>query len=341
MRSPEQLISVIIPAHDRPQSLRRVLDALAQQSRSSEQCEVIIVDDGSEEDLAFVSDMDHPFVLRYFRQSNRGATAARNAGARHSRGRLLVFLDDDIDLGPDALSSLVETLAAYRETIVLGDLHPASPSGATLPSRATRDESSLAPPHGDQASYIVPFSECMTGVLAIRREDFVNLGMFQDPTGGRGWPNWDDVDFGYRAHLQGYQFRRSLGARAYHRDHVLTDLETRGDRWRRAARAAVLLFQKYPELQSQIPMFRDKTPIAVGSDSPALILDKLFHRLTAWRPLLRAMEGLARVLEHLLPSSKLLHLLYRWTVSSYIYRGYREGLKEWGPIPTTDEQRRA
>jgi hypothetical protein len=29
--------------------------------------------------------------------------------------------------------------------------------------------------------------------------------MLQDPTGGYGWPNWDDVEFGYRAYLSGYR----------------------------------------------------------------------------------------------------------------------------------------
>lgn len=44
----------------------------------------------------------------------------------------------------------------------------------------------------------------MTGLIAIKKSDFFGLGMFQDPTGG--WPNWDDVDFGYRAVKVGFYY---------------------------------------------------------------------------------------------------------------------------------------
>lgn len=332
----EAFISVIIPTHNRGESLCRSLDALAGQAYPSEALEVIVVDDGSDEDVSFVTGMDYPYALRYIRQPNRGATEARNVGARQARGEVLVFLDDDIELVPNALASLVQILEAGQKRVALGDIRPLGPAGGRPVLQGIAGEGSRRVSDDEGESYIVPFADCMTGVLAIRREDLFTLGMFQDPTTGRGWPNWDDVDFGYRAHLEGYELRRSRGARAYHRDHVLADLETRADRWRRAACAAVLLFHKHPELQSHIPMFQDKTPIAIRRDSPALIVHKLFHLVTAWRTLQWAMERSAHLLACVAPSSKLLRLLHRWTVSSYVYQGYAEGVHRYGPVPSRD-----
>ena len=44
------------------------------------------------------------------------------------------------------------------------------------------------------------------------------------------------------------------------------------------------------------------------------------------------MERLVHLLERVAPRPALLRPLYRWTISSYIYRGYRQGLRKYGPV---------
>ena len=331
-------VSVVIPTYNRVASLRRTLDSLGRQTYPVDGFEVIVVDDGSTDGTPAIAGEEFGFSLRYVHQSGQGATVARNAGARLSQGQMLVFVDDDIDLHREALAALVQALDTHQETIVLGDLLAvASPGTGPLP-QAIGGPREHAQACDDQATSIVPFARCMTGLLAVRREDFFDLGMFQDPTDGRGWPSWDDVDFGYRAQVKGYELRRCPGARAYHCDHVLNDLDTCTQRWRRAARSGVLLFHKHPELQFQLPMFQDKTPVGMRHDSLTLIINKVFHLVTAWPPLQWAMRRSAHLVERVAPSSTLLRLLYRWTISSYIYRGYREGLRLYGPVPVASEE---
>src|SRR5439155_21300139 len=103
----------------------------------------------------------------------------------------------------------------------------------------------------------VPFTECKTGFLGIRREAFAALGGFEDP--GGGWPNWDDVDFGYRASQEGFRLLQIDEAVGEHWDFALADLTTACERWRRASRAAVYRLRKHPAIQSHLPMFDDKT----------------------------------------------------------------------------------
>ena len=100
---------MIVPTRDRPASLERCLAALSAQTLGA-QLEVIVVDDGSiasEEVAALVA--RHPGA-RLILQNGHGPAAARNAGARASRGSFLCFTDDDCAPSPDWAERLVEKL---------------------------------------------------------------------------------------------------------------------------------------------------------------------------------------------------------------------------------------
>jgi glycosyltransferase involved in cell wall biosynthesis len=337
---PERFVSIVIPTHNRKESLLRALRSLVGQSTPAERYEVVVVDDGSTDGTGDLTWDEFPFVVRYRRQENMGAPQARNAGALCSSAPVLVFVDDDMEAAPAMIEILLQDLSALERAIVLATLVPV---GGEVVGSFTDLRTRISRPPGDshQAGPValggldsprdgafVPFTHCMTGVLAVRREDFLALGMFQDPTGG--WPNWDDVDFGYRAHLQGFRLWRSRRAVAYHHDRSRHSLEARCDRWQRASRAAVRLFQKYPELQDQIPMFRDKAPLSLSADPPRLLVRKGLRSLASSPPSVAIMRWLARALEGTGRDSHLLTLLYRWIVSACIYKGYRQGLRELG-----------
>ena len=175
----------------------------------------------------------------------------------------------------------------------------------------------------------VHFSGCKTGVLSVKREDFLAVGMFQDPTGG--WPNWDDVDFGYRAHLQGFRLWQSYRATAHHYDHSLASLEINCKRAEQASRSVVRLFRRYPELTPHFSAYENKRPMSLWTDSPSLLLRKAARRTMSSPPLLEAMKQLAAILEKQRPESRLLVPLYRAIVGAHIQKGYRQGLRELSP----------
>jgi len=329
-------VSVVIPTYNRRDSLRRALDSLGRQSWPSDRYEVIVVDDGSTDGTANLAWDTFPFRVRYHRQENAGATPARNAGASASSADVLVFVDDDIVATPGMLEHLVHPVATLERTIVLGTLIPTL-EGETNPFTALYSRGAVFPKDVDQPAVsqgaesapdggFVHFTQCKTGVLAVRRADFQALGMFQDPTGG--WPNWDDVDFGYRAHRQGFRLWRSYRATAHHHDHALASLEATCARWERAGWSAARLFARYPELAQHIPAFRDKGPMSFSTDSPALLVRKSWRRLMSSAPSVSVMRRLARILEKRRPDSLRLALLYRWIIGAYIYEGFRRGRRE-------------
>jgi len=345
--------SVIIPTYDRAATLELTLRHLATQTLAARDFEVIVVDDGSPSPV-LIDPVDWPFRLRLVHQANAGAAAARNRGARVAEGDALVFMDDDIAMRPDALETLARTLGAMPGTIVLGSLAEAPSDGDDhgdagdvprggdhgdardiLPGGghgATRAAAHEAAPGsaaaGDAEACPVHFTHCLTGLLAVARPDFDRLGGFDDPTGG--WPSWDDVDFGYRAHLAGLRLVREPRAVAEHRDAAQATIAAACDRWRRAGRSAARLFQRHPALFAAIPMFRDKAPIDWRRDAARLVARKLTRRATATGIGRAGLLALARGLGRAAPGTRAADAAYRWAVGAFACRGYREGLAALG-----------
>ncbi|KAA2252180.1 glycosyltransferase [Solihabitans fulvus] len=101
-------VSVVIPAHHRKVELRRTLRSLTVQSLPQDRFEVIVVDDGSPEGMhrESVAALEKFASSRYLRHDTaKGVSAARNAGAAHATGDLLVFLDVDCMAHPDCLQA--------------------------------------------------------------------------------------------------------------------------------------------------------------------------------------------------------------------------------------------
>ncbi len=106
--------SIIIPTYNRPQLLQRAIKSVLTQS--FENYEIIVVDDGSNKDIASVIEnfCDHRII--YFRhEQSRGASAARNTGIQNARGTWLSFLDDDDEFLPHFLSKTFDRLQAASE----------------------------------------------------------------------------------------------------------------------------------------------------------------------------------------------------------------------------------
>jgi glycosyltransferase involved in cell wall biosynthesis len=332
-------VSVIIPTFDRQASLLRLLSSINQQSMDPEKYEVIVVDDGSPNFQLAEHKQDYIFPLKILRQENQGATISRNSGAQRSRGAILVFIDDDVSISPDTLESLAESCLGRNKIIALGSLESRSEEMdskyAQMVASLSGDRAGKNNPSEEKATYV----DCNTQVLAIHRQDFFDLGMLQDPTGG--WPNWDDVDLGYRAYKVGFRFVRVNAAKGIHWDNSLASLERACQRWFNASKSAVLLFQKYPDLKQSLPMFEDKSPIRWQSDDLNLIVKKITRSIASTRLVMSSLQGVTRLLEILFPQPDVLRTCYRWISGGYMFKGYRCGLREYGPVNEPGNSMRA
>jgi GT2 family glycosyltransferase len=180
-------VSVIIPTRDRPEALRRSLCHLAAQ----EDCgalEVIIVDDSTS---PFHANGLDSTVLRVERMSTGGIgpAAARNVGARSARGRLLLFLDDDLMPLPGLVSAHRCRHDEQTGRVIIGYSKP-RPAQETLVAQAMRLwwEEYFA---RKSRSLRMTFADVLTGNMSIARDVFERLGGFDEAMGALRREDWE------------------------------------------------------------------------------------------------------------------------------------------------------
>ncbi|HEX5097846.1 MAG TPA: glycosyltransferase [Polyangiaceae bacterium] len=113
--------SVIVPTYRRPEKLARCLASLLRQTYPPSRFEVIVVDDAAMgRELEPLVSATRPYACELVSQAHRGPAAARNAGARAARGRLLAFTDDDCEPAADWLDVLEQKMSAADQPLLVG-----------------------------------------------------------------------------------------------------------------------------------------------------------------------------------------------------------------------------
>jgi glycosyltransferase involved in cell wall biosynthesis len=104
------LFSIVIGVYNDWTPLNECLRSLEQQ-KDRPSFEVIVVDDGSADPVPdFIRDWSRHFALVLVRQPHAGVSAARNRGARISKGPILVFADADSRFQKNCLEALASTI---------------------------------------------------------------------------------------------------------------------------------------------------------------------------------------------------------------------------------------
>ncbi|MFF3002002.1 glycosyltransferase family 2 protein [Kitasatospora sp. NPDC057940] len=217
-------LSVVIPARNTAYALPSVLDALAAQQHAAD-VEVILVDDAST-DATFDIARRHPAVTTAVRLAEqRGSAAARNTGARLAQAPTVLFVDADMVLPSHVFADVAARAAG--DTVLTGFRHnvtyQALPCGGPLlpegpPLLAADHRVTWTPPVGKALPYSgITLTEeldgrpldatndfqnlgygrfyydwdlprmAVTALLAVPREQLVDVGGFDEEFGARGW----------------------------------------------------------------------------------------------------------------------------------------------------------
>ena len=100
-------ISIIIPCYNHGKYLPDCIESILSQSLKAD--EIIVVDDGSTEDIAqVIADHFYPHPIGYIRQENKGLAGARNTGIRNAKSEYIMVLDADDMLRPDSLKEMMQ-----------------------------------------------------------------------------------------------------------------------------------------------------------------------------------------------------------------------------------------
>lgn len=105
-------LSIIVPVYKVEPYLRKCVDSLLEQDLSSDEYEIILVDDGSPDNCGAICDeyASKYSHIRVIHRPNGGLSAARNSGIEVARGEYVQFVDSDDYLEPNVLKYLVNKM---------------------------------------------------------------------------------------------------------------------------------------------------------------------------------------------------------------------------------------
>ena len=109
------LLTVIIPLYNCSSVIIRCLESIDFNDK-----EIVIVDDGSEDDSLRVVEeysISHPGI-RIIHKNNGGVSSARNVGIQNAKGKYIVFVDADDYLVPGGLDRVIQIAEEYNADVV-------------------------------------------------------------------------------------------------------------------------------------------------------------------------------------------------------------------------------
>jgi cellulose synthase/poly-beta-1,6-N-acetylglucosamine synthase-like glycosyltransferase len=163
-------LSIIVPVHNGARTLRGCLEALL--SAPGPTRELIVVDDGSRDDSADLAASLGVCTLKY--SDRRGCAAARNSGVRYTTAPILVFVDADVVIHPNALERISKFMSENRNYSAMFGSYDAEPAD---PGFVSQYRNLLH--HFTHQSGRCEAETFWTGLGAVRRSDFQNMGGFR------------------------------------------------------------------------------------------------------------------------------------------------------------------
>jgi glycosyltransferase involved in cell wall biosynthesis len=238
--------SIIIPTYNRSEILRSCLLALSNQTQSIHDFEVIVVVDGSTDStLEMLASLEMPFTLRVIQQPNAGQPAALNRGAAESRGRVSIFLDDDIVVVPQFVSEHLRLHQTVDRVIGIGQLTLTLPSNADWFARGFAQGWRTHYDEFNRGKREPDWDDCYGGNMSVARAAFLAVGGNVTDL-KRGY----DVELAYRLKQSGCFFKylpKAIGNQFERKGfyELSADSEFAGE-------ASVELVRRYPATETRL-----------------------------------------------------------------------------------------
>lgn len=179
-QSPE--VTIVIPVYNRLGYLAATLDSVLAQTFQG--WELLVVDDGSQEDVAgFTAQYTDP-RMRFIRQANQGNAAARNAGIEQGSGEFVICLDSDDLWHPTMLEKCVAFLLARPDVdVVYTQVQYIDGHGQSLPRPV-----GPTPHNGDLLESLLMGYPILPSSALVRRSCFERWGAYTP--GLDDWELW-------------------------------------------------------------------------------------------------------------------------------------------------------
>ena len=245
MRKQKPLMSIIIPTYNRATLLRYTLSSIVDQKFDSSRIEVIIVDDGSTDHTANLTNSYSKFLnLIYLYQEDEGygVAKARNLGISHATSDILLFVDSGVALEKNCVLEHIKThITAPGPASVIGYVY-----GFCTQHKNQIELQKLIDEEGELTKIIdrmdcegvfldsraaefrefdhridllpAPWAYYWTGNVSLNRNCLFSDRPFFDLL-YNGRYGYEDLDLGYRLHQNGVRILVNRKAKSLHFPH--------------------------------------------------------------------------------------------------------------------------
>ena len=203
-RATKKMISVVIPTYNAERTIEESLEAITNQTLSSNEYEVIVVDDGSTDSTLRLA-KKYPVLI--IEQKHMGAAVARNTGVKSAKGEIIVFTDSDCVPEPDWVAEMVSPIRGNGIAGVKGAYRTRQKKLLARFSQIEFEDRYEKLRHYEYIDFVDSHAAAFT------KEAFLSVGGF-NPT----FPvaSNEDVDLSYKLAERGYQMVFNPDAVVYH-----------------------------------------------------------------------------------------------------------------------------
>lgn len=205
-------INVIIPTFNRSEILAKTLRGLTDQTLSSDQFEVTVIDDNSSDNTREVV---HEFIsetsltIKYIHAKKSNASAVRNMGIKNSHSDLLLFIDDDIK--PSRF--LIEEHKNWHDkfpgnNFAISGKVDRIPEEGIFENFLVKGNSVFKNGHGVKT---IHWKNLWSNNVSFKREFLLGNGLFNEAL-----PRYQDTELAYRLHKKGLVLLYNEKAVGYH-----------------------------------------------------------------------------------------------------------------------------
>jgi len=263
-------ISVGICSRNRQATLEQVLLSLRDQTFGNERFEVVLVDDGSTDSTAAMVEGVRPqihYALSYLWQPHSALATARNTGIRAARGRVMLYIDDDVLAHPRLLEEHWSIHQTWDRCVCNGWVNHITEA--------------IRPENPKFTAADISTSFFWTSNVSVKLAHLKEAGMFDEDFKEYGW---EDQELGLRLMAIGLKKRNNYKAIGFHikRPPTRANIEGALEQAKAKGRSALIYVAKHPRMRSRL---------STGNHPPRLAVAKLTNVGGLWERYLRRQLG--------------------------------------------------
>jgi glucosyl-dolichyl phosphate glucuronosyltransferase len=196
--------SIIVCTYNRCNYLKETIESIIEAIGKREDCELIIIDNNSTDQTNKIVESFYSFSsLKYYLETNQGLSHARNRGMQEAFGKVLVYLDDDIELPKDYFE-VCDQIFQDPEIAISGG--KVLPHKVDIPDWLPKKYYFLVSVYdmGKEPKFV---KYLMGGNFAIRKDIAKKIGKYNSELGRKGnsLAGGEEIDYQNRAMELGYK----------------------------------------------------------------------------------------------------------------------------------------